>query len=176
MYGEPLSPSPFHAFFITRSLFLYYLASPSPLNFHVVRADMAFLCLAHKALWCSVYWSWSIAVFVCQCVCVFVCVPCAHACIHVNIGDAMLTHSPVSSHFSHTQITLYVIPEYRRLERNGEREILQKVHLVSLAAPKLQHSWDSLHRKDHLKLFWAEIQISFCFGPKQQTKLPCWDQ
>lgn len=92
----PLSPT---CIFHHTLPFLHYLAFPSPLNFHVVRADMAFLCLAHKALWCSVSQSWSMTV----CVPERVCVPRAHACIHVNIGDVLLAHSPPSSHSSHTR-------------------------------------------------------------------------
>lgn len=88
--------------------FLYYLASPSSLNFHVVRADMAFLSLAHKALWCSVYKSWSMAVLVCQCVLVCVCsicVLCSCVSIHVDIGCAMLPRSPVFRLLIHSHHT-----------------------------------------------------------------------
>lgn len=112
------------------------------------------------------------------CVCVYAMCLCTHTCETEDlVGDVVLTQSPPSFPFSHAQITLYVIPQSHRQKKNRGRERALTESLFSkLAAPKLQNSWDSLYRKDLLKLFWAEIQISFCFGPKQWTKLPGWDQ
>ena len=55
---------------------------------------------------------------VCLPACVLVCVPCAHACIHVNIGDAMLAHFP----FSNSHITWSQRGTERAIERERERE------------------------------------------------------
>lgn len=67
--------------------------------------------------------------FVCQCLRVH------HVCIHVSIGDVELAHSPLSSPSSHTRITLYVISQSHRQERNRERVLSRKVHLVSWQHP-----------------------------------------
>lgn len=102
------------------------------------------------------------------CVCVYAMCLCTHTCETEDlVGDVVLTQSPPSFPFSHAQITLYVIPQSHRQKKNrGRKRALTESLFSKLAAPKLQNSWDSLYRKDLLKLFWAEIQISFCFGPK----------
>lgn len=93
-------------------------------------------------MWCVLTWHFSALhtkpsgaqctrVGACLCLCASLCVClCAHVCIHVNICS--LTHpTPPPSH-THT---LYVIPQPHRQEGKRERELLQKVHLVSWQHP-----------------------------------------
>lgn len=126
----PLSPP--CIFHHTLPFFLYYLAFPSPLNFHVVCADIAFLSLAHKALWCSVCWSWSTSVFVCMlCACAHI-----HAKQRTWLGMLCSLSLPRLSH-SHTLKSHYMwspSPTGKR-KIEGERELLRKVYLVSWQHP-----------------------------------------
>lgn len=96
-------------------------------------------------MWCVLTWHFSALhtkpsgaqctrVGACLCLCASSCVClCARVCIHVNIGDAFACS--LTRPLPPTNITLYVIPQPHRQERKRERELLQRVHLVSWQHP-----------------------------------------
>lgn len=126
---------------------------------------MAFLWLAHKALWCSVYWSWSVSVFVCQRVCVFAC-SCVRTC--ECWGHTFAHPLPLVIHPGHTVWNPTAI--IGRTER--ETALIRTLHLVGLQHPNCK----IVPCIERIILNYSELKFKFHFVLALSNGQTCLDE
>lgn len=108
------------------------------------------------------------------CLCAYAMCSCTRTCEREDWIWGTLcsfTLSPVFAILTHSHHTVCDLPQSHRQKENRGRTRLWKVYLVSWQHPKLQNSFETSCIEGMI-LNYSEIQISFCFGPKQRAKLP----